>query len=97
MQMLATPRQGVARFRARLIPVYGLVLSSLLVPSPSWAQQTEAESSEEAEEPVALMASVTGPLTRDITTAFPDAQAYFNQGLQMMYAFTIPNAVESFE
>ena len=45
----------------------------------------------------AISFGVTGPLSRDITTAYPDAQAYFNQGLQMMYAFTIPNAVESFE
>ncbi|MCH7891122.1 MAG: hypothetical protein IH921_06430 [Gemmatimonadetes bacterium] len=97
MQMLETPRLRVGRFGIHLFPVYALVLSGLLVPSTSWAQQNAAESSEEAEEPVVLMPSVTGPLTRDITTAFPDAQAYFNQGLQMMYAFTIPNAVESFE
>ena len=97
MQMLETPRRRVGRFGIHLFPVYALVLSSLVVPSTSWAQRNAEESTEEAEEPVTLLTAVTGPLTRDITTAFPDAQAYFNQGLQMMYAFTIPNAVESFE
>jgi len=97
MQMLETPHRRVGRFGIHLFPVYALVLSSLVVPSTSWAQRNAAEGPEEAEEAVALLTAVTGPLTRDITTAFPDAQAYFNQGLQMMYAFTIPNAVESFE
>ena len=97
MQMLETPRRGVGPFGIHLFPVYALVLLGLVAPSTSWAQQNAAEGSEEAEEPVALLAAVTGPLTRDITTAYPDAQAYFNQGLQMMYAFTIPNALESFE
>jgi len=78
--------------------VYALVLLSLGAPSTSWAQQSAEEGSETSDEPeVALLTAVTGPLTRDITTAYPDAQAFFNQGLQMMYAFTIPNAVESFE
>ncbi|MCH8811997.1 MAG: hypothetical protein IID07_09195 [Gemmatimonadetes bacterium] len=98
MQILETRRQRVERPRIHLFPVYALVLLGLVAPSTAWAQQSSEEGSGTSDEPeVALLTAVTGPLTRDITTAFPDAQAYFNQGLQMMYAFTIPNAVESFE
>ena len=98
MQMLETPRCRVGRFGIHLFSVYALLLLGLVAPSTSWAQQSEEEGAEMSGEPeVALLTAVTGPLTRDITTAYPDAQAYFNQGLQMMYAFTIPNAVESFE
>ena len=98
MQMLETPRCRVGRFGVHLFSVYAFVLLGLVAPSTSWAQQSAEEGSETSGEPeVALLTAVTGPFTRDITTAYPSAQAYFNQGLQMMYAFTIPNAVESFE
>ena len=94
MQMFETMRHGVGRLGIHLFPAYALVMLSLVAPSTSWAQESEAESDEPE---VALLTAVTGPLTRDITTAYPDAQAFFNQGLQMMYAFTIPVALESFE
>ena len=98
MQMFETPRRDVGRFGIHFFPVYALVLLGLVAPSTSWAQQSSEEGSGTSDEPeVALLAAVTGPLTRDITTAYPDAQAYFDQGLQFMYAFTLPNALESFE
>ncbi len=37
-----------------------------------------------------------GSLTRAITTASPEAQKFFNQGIQMMYAFTPLRAARSF-
>ena len=37
-----------------------------------------------------------GPLTRPITTASPEAQKFFDQGIQMMYAFTPLRAARSF-
>ncbi len=37
-----------------------------------------------------------GPLTRTITTASPEAQKFFDQGIQMMYAFTPLRAARSF-
>jgi len=37
-----------------------------------------------------------GPLTRSITTSSPRAQMFFDQGLQMMYAFTPLRAARSF-
>ncbi len=39
---------------------------------------------------------VLGPYRRPITTSSPWAQAYFDQGLQLLYAFTKPAAVSSF-
>lgn len=44
-----------------------------------------------------LYETVTGPLSREITTDSPRAQAYFDQGLQLIYAFSLPQAVASFE
>jgi len=44
-----------------------------------------------------LYAVVLGPMDREVTTDSPSAQAYFRQGIQMKYAFTLPAAVASFE
>ena len=93
MQMLKTARREVGRCGTHVLPLCALVLLGLVAPSASWAQQSQ-EASEEPE--VALLTAVTGPLSRDITTAYPNAQAYFDQGLQMMYAFTIDKGLDSF-
>ncbi len=97
MQMFETQRQEVGQFRIHLFLIYVFALVGIAAPSTSLAGQDSQQGAEAEEEVVTLMTSVTGPLSRDITTAFPDAQAYFDQGMQMMYAFTIPNALESFE
>ena len=93
MQMLKISRREVGRCGTHMLPLCALVLLGLVAPSASWAQQSQ-EASEEPE--VALLTAVTGPLSRGITTAYPDAQAYFDQGLQMMYAFTIDKGLDSF-
>ena len=46
---------------------------------------------------VPLMKAVLGPFTRPITTRSEGAQAYFDQGMQMVYAFTYPVAIRSFQ
>ncbi len=79
----------------KMFPVYAVAVSCLLAPSTSRAQEASPETSAQPE--VRILSAVLGPLTRDITTAYPDAQAFFDQGLQMMFAFTIPNALESFQ
>lgn len=48
------------------------------------------------DEPMPLATVGLGPLSRPITTAAPGAQAYFDQGLQLLYAFTPPDAARSF-
>ena len=47
-------------------------------------------------EPIQLFTVGLGPYTKPISTKVPDAQAYFNQGMQMMFAFAKTEAVRSF-
>ena len=39
----------------------------------------------------------TGTFSRDINTAFPEAQAYFDQGMRLTYGYYFPEAIASFE
>ena len=43
-----------------------------------------------------LYRDALGPFTRRVTTASADAQAYFDQGVQLQYAFTPDLAARSF-
>jgi tetratricopeptide (TPR) repeat protein len=47
-------------------------------------------------EPIQIFRTGLGPFARKISSSHPEAQAYFNQGFQMMYAFAKPEAVRSF-
>jgi tetratricopeptide (TPR) repeat protein len=47
-------------------------------------------------EPIPLYKVGLGPFTREISSKNAEAQAYFTQGFQMMYAFAKPEAVRSF-
>jgi hypothetical protein len=47
-------------------------------------------------EPIQFYKTGLGEFKKPITTKNQDAQAYFNQGFQMMYAFAKPEAVRSF-
>lgn len=46
--------------------------------------------------PMPLYTTLLGPYSRRITTRSPEAQAYFTQGLQLEFAFTLPEAAKSF-
>jgi tetratricopeptide (TPR) repeat protein len=46
---------------------------------------------------VPLLEAVLGDYSRPIDTASPLAQRYFDQGMQMVYAFTYPVAIRSFQ
>jgi tetratricopeptide (TPR) repeat protein len=76
-----------------------LVLVSLAAPV---ALSAQADHNHGAPEPVLppempLLTAVTGDFTRPIDTDVPIAQAYFDQGMQMVYAFTYPVAIRSFQ
>lgn len=71
-----------------------LLAAAILAPAALWAQEGP-EMTVEPQFP--LYHSVLGPLDWPITTDSPAAQAYFQQGMQMMYAFTLPAALASFE
>ena len=47
-------------------------------------------------EPMPLYEEALGDFTRDISSNNEEAQAYFNQGYQMMYAFAKGDAARSF-
>ena len=78
-----------------------LVLAAMAAaPSVLVAQVDHAHDSTRAlpEAPeVPLLTAVTGDFTRPVDTDVPLAQAYFDQGMQMLYAFTHPVAIRSFE
>ena len=46
--------------------------------------------------PIALMPKALGPYTRAISSTKPEAQAFFTQGTQMMFAFARTDAIRSF-
>src|SRR5688572_12605752 len=47
-------------------------------------------------EPIPLYTTGLGPFSRKISSSNPEAQAFFNQGFQMMFAFAKLDAVRSF-
>jgi len=59
------------------------------------AAPASAQDSEEAQVPI--LEAVIGDFSRPIETDVPLAQRYFDQGMQMVYAFTYPVAIRSFE
>ncbi len=74
-----------------------LVLSSV----PSSAQEQRAQPApktvfERNSQPIDLFKSGLGTFTRPISSSNKDAQAFFDQGFQMMYAFAKPEAIRSF-
>ena len=74
------------------------VLLSLTI-LPAMAAEEAVESAELPEifnEPIPLYTKGLGTFTRPISSANKEAQAYFNQGFQMMYAFAKQDATRSF-
>ena len=69
-------------------------LFSLLIFSGNLFAQLEYN--EEFLKPMPLYDEALGDFTRDISSTNPEAQAYFNQGYQMMYAFAKGDAARSF-
>jgi tetratricopeptide (TPR) repeat protein len=48
------------------------------------------------DDPIPLATVGLGAFSRPVTTSSPEAQAYFDQGIQLLYAFTPPDAARSF-
>src|SRR6187401_2848827 len=65
-----------------------------------WAQESHLDTPGEVpkyvREPIPLYTTALGPFTRPISTKNAEAQAFFNQGFQMMYAFARIDAIRSF-
>jgi len=76
-----------------------LFASLALLPALSAASEEAADSTELPEsfnEPIPLFEKGLGEFTRKISSNNKEAQAYFNQGFQMMYAFAKEDAARSF-
>jgi tetratricopeptide (TPR) repeat protein len=60
------------------------------------AEQTAPPLPVRYREPIQLYQTGLGKFSRPISSPNPEAQAFFNQGFQMMYSFAKPEAVRSF-
>ena len=78
------------------IPFVLLLLSSLAALASPAAAQAPRTVYDRYTEPITLFSSGLGTFTRPISTSNREAQAFFDQGFQMMFAFAKPEAVRSF-
>jgi tetratricopeptide (TPR) repeat protein len=76
---------------------FALVAAALLAATPLAAQHADghAAAAPDSTRP-ALLTEALGPFTWPVTTASPQAQAYFDQGVKLMYAYARANARPSF-
>ena len=82
---------------SRTITCVAAALSCCLWPAGATAQSSSQRSLfERYTEPIGLYKSGLGSFTRPISSPNTEAQAFFDQGFQMMYAFAKPEAVRSF-
>ncbi len=80
-------------------PLLPLVFVTLLAMPIAAQESSEPDAPKLAEvfsEPIPLYSSALGPFHRPISSTVGEAQAYFDQGFQMMYAFAKIEAVRSF-
>ena len=85
----ACTRPGRAIFAAAI-----LFSPTAVTPGPAVAQEVEYPAG--FDEEATYYSEALGPLTRPITTKSLRAQQFFDQGVQMMYAFTPLRAARSF-
>src|SRR5215213_2763289 len=78
------------------VSVLGFV--ALALTSGPAAQQATPQRSvfERYSEPIAIFKTGLGTFTKPISSTNKEAQAYFDQGFQIMYSFAKPEAVRSF-
>jgi hypothetical protein len=73
-----------------------LVLLALGISMPAAAQHHGGPDAAPDSASVPLYTDALGSFSWHITTASPEAQAYFDQGVKLMYAFAVPDARRSF-
>jgi hypothetical protein len=80
----------------RLIIAVATLIGSLVAPMRVSGRQVEPPLPRSFDTPMPLYEVGLGPFSRPITTSSPRAQAYFDQGVQFLYAFTPEDAARSF-
>lgn len=89
--MLGTPVRAIAQEQT---PTHaGHAASSK---TPSSAADAPGELPKSVREPIPLMTKALGSFARPISSRNAEAQAFFNQGFQMMFAFAKADAIRSF-
>ncbi len=86
------PMEVQSRF-SQVIRRLGFLLLALSVCVPAVAQSHPAHPAHKA----ATLMSGFGDLSHPVTTASPEAQKYFDQGLRLIYAFNHDEATRSFQ
>ena len=71
-------------------------LVTLLLSAPIAIAQDPPELPEQYRDPIDLMAEVLGTYAFEISSDSAEAQDFFNQGMQLMFAFAKADAVRSF-
>src|SRR5688572_27536025 len=88
---------GLMGTRTALI---GLLLVFCMLPSSAQEQGAQRAPPktvfERNTQPIELFKTGLGGFTRPISSSNKEAQAFFDQGFQMMYAFAKPEAIRSF-
>ena len=79
----------------RRMAVRGVTLAATLLASPLIAQSPPTYPTD-FDEPMPLYTKGLGSYTWTITTRSAEAQAFYNQGVQLMYAFATDDAARSF-
>jgi hypothetical protein len=75
---------------------WSVALVATLFAFPAGAQTAPIDYPPEFTEPIPLYSRGLGSYSWTITTRSADAQRYFNQGVQLMYAFATDDAARSF-
>lgn len=83
------------RLALRVLPAW-LAVAAALVTVDAMTPAGRAVQDLPPLQPIPLYPKALGPFTRQISTANRQAQAYFDQGMQMMYAFDTSDAGRSF-
>src|SRR6188508_2383947 len=82
----------MAKFRFLTLAFVAATIASV----PAQQHEMTTPTSQRYHEPIKLYTVGLGPFARPISSTNAEAQKYFNQGFQMMYAFAKAEAVRSF-
>src|SRR5262245_35357673 len=88
---------AVAARRARIAPAFARLLLLAFIAAPAFADE-EAPAAAAQEQAIAIALDPgLGPLHHPVSTRNAQAQAYFDQGLKLVFAFNHPAAIRSFQ
>ena len=82
--------------RIASVPFYAAVLLASLALGAAGQENLPPEMPEIFDEPMPYFTIGLGPFSRTITTDSTEAQAFFDQGIQLIYSFTLMDAARSF-